>query len=1437
MILKNEAVSFTTVFQNLGLGKELQDVFQNTTVNNIKILKHSEEMEIVLESNKDIPKTFIKQLEKELCTLIPGIAKSKITLMLPKRNIESFTYEELHGRITKVWDKILKKTARNSPLASSILKECDWEVKNNELVINIMQSHCFYIKKRNFKHLIEKAIEDIANLRINVKWSEQCEITEDQSEKLLEEAIENTLALSCNRAPIVNTEGKPITPQVIGKPIKDEIMSISSINDDVTQAVIEGQVLAVESREIKNNKYIVSFDITDLTNSLTVKFFIKKDIFESEVQGRIKKGSFFRIRGRVEFDSYMRERVIMARDIVEIGDFKKRREDKETTKRVELHLHTQMSRMDATHSVKDLIEQAASWGHKAIAITDHGVVQAFPDAASASKKHGIKVIYGVEAYVVDDLGAVVQSPKDQTLQDTFVIFDIETTGLKPGANKITEIGAIKIKNGEVIDEFQALVNPGVSIPEKIVKLTGITDDMVKDAPPIDQVLDEFLGFIGDSCLVAHNAGFDMGFIRHFADEMGIVIYNSVIDTLDLSRILLPHLRRHKLNLIAEDLGVTLENHHRAVDDARATAEIFKIFTKMLIEKDIIFIKDINAFVSHRINPKKLKTFHGIILAKTQEGLKNLYRLITKSHIDYFSRNPRIPKSEILKHREGLILGTACEAGELYQAILQNNPEDTIEQIVNFYDYLEIQPLKNNQFMIDKGIVESQQNLININKKIVSLGERYNKLVVGTCDTHFLDPEDEIFRRIIMKGQGFDDADKQPPLYLRTTKEMLEEFSYLGEEKAYEIVVTNTNKIADSTDSIIPVPEATFPPSLEGSEDKLISITYNKAKDIYGDELPGPVKERLDREINSIIKNGFAVLYIISQKLVWKSLEDGYLVGSRGSVGSSFAATMAGITEVNPLPPHYICPNKACKYSDFDSEVVVSFAGASGCDMPDKECPQCGTRLLKEGHDIPFETFLGFDGDKEPDIDLNFSGEYQARAHAYTEELFGSSHVFKAGTIGTLADRTAFGFVQKYLDDKDIIASRAETTRLIQGCVGIKRTTGQHPGGLIVVPTDNDIHNFTPLQRPANDMKTTITTTHFDYHSISECLLKLDILGHDDPTIIRMLEDLTGIDATKIPLDDQATMSLFTSTEALGIKAEDINSKVASIAVPEFGTKFVRQMLVDTKPTTFSELIRISGLSHGTDVWLNNAQNLVRAGTATLSEVISTRDDIMVYLILQGVEKKEAFKIMESVRKGRGLTDEQEEAMINAGVPNWYIESCKTIKYMFPKAHAAAYVMMAFRIAYFKVHYPEYFYATYFSIRAKGKFDYGLMCKGKEKVQEEIETLESAQKLTATEKDTLTVLEVVREMYARGINFIDMDLYESDARKFLIKPEGILPPFNTLQGLGDTVADNIVIARDEGEFLSLEEFRARTKASKSTVELMKENNMLQGIQETSQLSFF
>ena len=975
----------------------------------------------------------------------------------------------------------------------------------------------------------------------------------------------------------------------------------------------------------------------------------------------------------------------------------------------------------------------------------------------------------------------------------------------------------------------------MNIPDKIIELTNITNDMVSEAPVYETILPKFIEFCGEAVLVAHNASFDIGFIKRYALEIGSDINNTVLDTLELARVLFPDLTKHRLKTIAKLLKIKLVNHHRAVDDADATSKILLKCMNMLREKNINTLDELNEYAYKNVNLKALRANHGIILVKNYEGLKNLYKLVSMAHINYFFRRPRIPKSVLNKHRNGLIIGSACEAGELYQAILSNDTKERIEEIANYYDYFEIQPLGNNQFMIDKEIVNNEEDLININKKIVGLGEKYNKLVVGTCDVHFIDPEDEVYRRILMAAKKFKDADNQPPLYFRTTDEMIKEFSYLGEKKAEEIVIENTNKIAEMMDSIKPIPDGTFPPSIEGADDEFTNITMTKAKDMYGENLPEIVAARLKRELDCIISNGYAVLYIIAQKLVWKSLEDGYLVGSRGSVGSSFAATMAGITEVNPLSPHYYC--EKCKYSDFDSEIVKKFAGGSGCDMPDKKCPNCGEVLIKDGHDIPFETFLGFDGDKEPDIDLNFSGEYQSKAHAYTEELFGEGHVFKAGTIGTIAEKTAYGFVKKYLDEREITVSNAEINRLLQGCTGVKRTSGQHPGGQMVVPANNEIYEFCPVQRPANDVNSKITTTHFDYHSISGRLLKLDLLGHDDPTVIRMLEDLTKIDATKIPLDDKKTMSLFTSTEALGIKPEDINSQVGTFGLPEFGTKFVRQMLVDTQPKTFSDLIRISGLSHGTDVWLNNAQELVRNKTATLSQTISTRDDIMVYLILQGVEMKHSFFIMEKVRKGKGLTEEDEKAMIDAGVAKWYIDSCKKIKYMFPKAHAAAYVMMAFRIAYFKVYYPEKFYATFFSIRATD-FDYALMCNGKERVKKEIKELESkGNDITTKEKGTLTILEIVSEMYCRGIDFIPIDLYKSDSVKFKVTKNGILPPLNSIQGLGNTAANNVVDARLNGEFLSIEEFRQRTKVSKTVIDVMKENKIIYGLPESNQLSLF
>lgn len=1205
--------------------------------------------------------------------------------------------------------------------------------------------------------------------------------------------------------------------------------------------IVEGNIFNIEPREIKGEKYIVSFDITDKSDSTTVKFFVKRSVFDNELKDKIKKDAYLRVQGEVQFDKYAKEINIMAKAIM-TAQAPPPRMDTAEEKRVELHLHTQMSSMDGVTPVKTYIKRAIDWGHKAIAITDHGVVQAFPDAMNAADKSDLKVIYGVEAYLIDDLGNAVFSPRGQNLDDTYVVFDIETTGLSKEKEMITEIGAVKVADGKIIDRFSTFVNPQRPISAEITKLTGITDDMVKDAPTIENVLPEFLKFCEDTVLVAHNASFDTGFIRIAAERAGLgELHHTIVDTLELARALLPELNKHKLDIVCEHLGVTLNGHHRAVNDAEATAEVFIKFLDMLAEKKIFTLDEINVLASRTVNYKKLRAYHAIILVKNYTGLRNLYELVSMAHIDYFFRRPRIPKSKFMQMREGLILGSACEAGELYRALLDGEPKQRIEELVHFYDYLEIQPLGNNKFMIDSPRVEnihSMEDIKNMNRKIVELGETYGKPVVATCDVHFIDPDDAAFRKIIMAAEGFSDADNQPPLYFRTTDEMLAEFDYLGEEKAREVVITNTNLIADQIEKIKPIPDETFPPKIEGADEQLRQICMDKAHSIYGDPLPPLVQERLETELNSIISNGYAVLYIIAQKLVWKSVADGYLVGSRGSVGSSFAANMAGITEVNSLPPHYVCPN--CKYSDFDSELVKSFAmeEASGCDMPDMNCPKCGTLMHKDGHDIPFQTFLGFEGDKEPDIDLNFSGEYQQTAHAYTEELFGVGHVFKAGTIGTLADKTAYGFVKKYFDEREITAHNAEITRLMNGCTGVKRTTGQHPGGLMVVPSDHNIYEFCPIQRPANDVNSTVTTTHFDYHSISGRLLKLDLLGHDDPTVIRMLYDLTGVNPQTVPLGDPATMSLFESPEALGVTAEDIGCETGTLGIPEFGTKFVRGMLLDTKPKTFADLLRISGLSHGTDVWLGNAQTLIENGTITLKETISTRDSIMIYLINKGVDKKKSFKIMEKVRKGKGLTDEDIADMKAANVPDWYIESCQKIKYMFPKAHAAAYVMMAFRIAYFKINYPEAYYATYFTVRACDDFDYSCMCKGMDVAKAAMREIHAkGMEATAKDKAKMTVLELIVEFYARGFKFLPIDLYKSDSRKFIVTEEGLIPPFNSLQGLGTNAAQSIVDGREAGEFHTIEELKERTSLGRSLIDLLKENGVLNGIPETNQLSLF
>lgn len=1231
---------------------------------------------------------------------------------------------------------------------------------------------------------------------------------------------------------------------IYGRDFDDETIELKNVLGEMGEITIRGKVISMETREIRNEKTIIMFAVTDFTDSIMVKMFVRNDQL-ADILGDIKNGAFLKLKGVTTVDRFDSELNIQSVvGIKKISDFTESRVDTAPEKRVELHCHTKMSDMDAVTDVTTLLKQAHDWGHPAMAITDHGVVQAFTDAnhyiESLDKDDPFKVIYGVEGYLVDDLTDVAVNEKGQPLDDTYVVFDLETTGFSPIKDKIIEIGAVKVEHGEITDKFSTFVNPKVPIPFQITQLTSITDQMVIGAPDIETVLPQFLEFIGDAALVAHNASFDVSFIEQNCRYQDIQPDFTSVDTVAMARILLPTLSKYKLNVVANALHISLENHHRAVDDAGATAEIFVKFVEMLKDRGIYDLAKLNQFGENNADAvRKLPSYHVIILALNEVGRVNLYTLISMSHLKYYARRPRIPKSELSKYREGLLVGSACEAGELYQAILNDKSEERIAKIANFYDYLEIQPLGNNQFMIESPKitkVQKEEDLKEINRKIVALGERFNKPVVGTCDVHFMNPEDEVYRRIIMAGKGFGDADNQPPLYLRTTDEMLEEFEYLGSAKAREIVIENPVKIAEMVEKITPVRPDKCPPVIPDSDKMLRDICYNKAHSMYGENLPEIVTERLERELNSIISNGFAVMYIIAQKLVWKSVEDGYLVGSRGSVGSSFVATMAGITEVNPLSPHYYC--KKCHYSDFDSEEVKKFGGGAGCDMPDKICPVCGEKLAKDGYDIPFETFLGFYGDKEPDIDLNFSGEYQSKAHAYTEVIFGAGQTFRAGTVGTLAEKTAFGYVKNYYEEHNQHKRECEINRLVTGCTGVKRTSGQHPGGIIVLPIGEDINSFTPVQHPANDMTTSTVTTHFDYHSIDHNLLKLDILGHDDPTMIRMLEDLTGIDAREIPLDSPEVMSLFKDTSALGIKPEDIGGcKLGALGLPEFGTDFAMGMLIETQPQHFSDLVRIAGLSHGTDVWLGNAQTLLQEKKATISTAICTRDDIMVYLISKGIEKGLSFKIMEAVRKGKGLQPEWEQTMVEHDVPDWYIWSCKKIKYMFPKAHAAAYVMMMWRIAYCKIFYPLAFYAAYFSIRATA-FSYELMCQGKEALERHMADYESRMDtLSPKEKDSYHDMRIVQEMYVRGFEFTPIDLFKVQATRFQIVDGKLMPSLSSIEGLGNKAAESIVEAALGGAFLSRQDFRERAKVGQTVSDKLLELGILSDIPESNQLSLF
>ena len=1413
-------------------GEEFAAKYPEVVTTGCRVKKENMSMEVDMESSVFPCSMPISELKEKIFEKF-GITKVKINLKFKDFTLTEETTSAFYEYVCKcVCDK---KTSLLNILAGSTLS-----FSENVLTINLKFGGESTLLEQKIDELFEEVIKASFGIEMKVvfksvasKHDEILEKLEEQKSKITEGSYE--IANRTAEKKVKKTVSKAKNEEeknenvIIGKDFSGEVTKMGDVNEYTGKVIVSGKVISFDTKEIKNDKVIFFIYIYDETGAVTCKCFMENEKFK-EIKDKIKSAKAVCVRGLAQFDSFEHEVTIKIDDL-KLEKVSSRKDEAEE-KRVELHAHTIMSAMDSVAKIKDLIGLAASWGHKAIAITDHGVVQAYPDAFSAGEKDGIKIIYGMEGYLLGQQAKLCYNDKEMSLDGAFVVFDIETTGLSAKFNEIIEIAGVKVENGKITERFSEFVKPEKKIPAHITELTRISNDMVESARPIEEVLSDFLKFCEGCVLVAHNATFDVGFIKKFCEKLGFDFDFAYIDTLALSRKFVTKIKRHRLNNVAKALGFAFEGHHRAINDAEVTAKIFTVFIEMMKREGVKDVSEINEKLMDDSIVKYTDLYHIILLVKNMTGLQNLYRLVSESHLDNFYKKPRISKEMLSKYRDGLIVGSACEAGELYSAIVSGKLNSEIEEIAKLYDYLEIQPLGNNEFMIRNQLVENKEDLMQINREIVELGEKQGKMVVATCDVHFVNPEDSIYREVLFTGQDYEDASNQAPLYLRTTEEMLSEFEYLGRKKAYEIVVENTNKIADMVDEIRPIPKETYAPEMPGATEDIKRLSEEKAHEIYGDVLPAIVRERMDKELVPIIKYGFSVMYMIAQKLVQKSLSDGYLVGSRGSVGSSLVAYLIGITEINSLPPHYVCPK--CKNSEF----ITDGSYACGADMPDKACPVCGEMYTKLGYDIPFETFLGFDGDKEPDIDLNFSGEYQSVAHKYTEELFGVGHVYRAGTIGTFAENTAFGYVKKYGEAIGKTMNKAETMRLVSGLTGVKRTTGQHPGGVMIVPKANEIYEFTPVQHPANDNETDIITTHFDYHSISGKLLKLDILGHDDPTMIKMLEDLTGLDAKTIPIDDKETMSLFTSTEALGATADEVGSIVGTYAVPEFGTKFVRQMLLDTKPTTFGELMRISGLSHGTDVWNNNAQDLVRDGVATLSEVICTRDDIMLYLLQHDLPPLDSFKIMEDVRKGKGLKPEYETLMRENNVPEWYISSCKKIKYMFPKAHAAAYVTMAFRIAYFKVHYPIAFYITYFTVRAT-EFDADLMLRGKEHVVSSIAELSKKDDLTQKDKNLITILEVVNEMYARNITFLPVDLYKSDAVKFVEENGAIRPPLNTISGVSDAVAQSIVEARNKkgGPFLSVEELMKSAKIGSAVVEKMKEFDILKGIPDTSQVSLF
>lgn len=1361
---------------------------------------------------------------------------------------------------------------RDIPSINGTLNNAEVRFENNTLTINLLNGGKTLLDSKGFDKALIKLVSEEFNLYISVNYTGTFEVEEnseeykaaiqDAQEKINRENLQKAAEFYQEEVETAekreekhaeNTtveievrEGKFATPQIIqssirplyGRSIRGKMIPISSISGDSGRIVVWGDVFDIEKKVTKSgDKNIFTIDITDYTGSTTAKVF--NSIKESAVIDNIKKGDTIVVQGDVEYDKYAGELVVNARSI---GTAQKVKVvDNAEKKRVELHMHTNMSQMDAVTSAGDLVNRAYQWGHKAVAITDHGVAQAFPDAMKAADKinkdeEKIKIIYGVEAYFMDDLVESVKGDADTGFDGTFICFDIETTGLSAARDKITEIGAVKVENGVITDTFSTFANPEMPIPQKITQLTGITDDMVKDAPSQSEAVGAFLEFAGDNVLVAHNAPFDTSFIAKACEDMGREYNYTSIDTVAISRAILTDIKNCKLDTVAKFLRLGDFNHHRATDDAEMLARIFiNLCQRLTDDYGITKTNDINTKIAGG-DFKKLPTYHQIILVKNKTGLKNLYRLISYSHLNYFYKKPRIPKSELVKYREGLIIGSACCAGQLYMAILEGKPWGELKQIASFYDYLEIQPAGNNSFMIRDGRFNSVDELHEIDRTIIKLAKELGKPVCATCDVHFMDPTDSEFRKILMAGQGFKDAEQQAPLYFRTTAEMLKEFEWLGKDKAYEYVVENPNKIADMCEYVRPIPKGTFPPNIEGAQEQLIDITWKRAKEKYGDPLPEIVKARLDKELNSITTYGFSVLYMTAQKLVADSEAHGYLVGSRGSVGSSFVATMSGISEVNPLCPHYVCPN--CKHSEF----ITDGSYGSGFDMPPKNCPECGTLMDQDGHEIPFETFLGFKGDKVPDIDLNFSGEYQSKSHRYTEELFGKNNVFKAGTISTVAEKTALGFVKKFAQERGLVMHKAEEKRLAIGCTGVKRTTGQHPGGMVVVPRTNDVYDFCPVQHPANDVNSDNITTHFDFHSIHDTITKLDELGHDVPTIYHYLELYTGIPVMKVSMSDPEVMSLFTSPKALGVTEEDIDSKTGTFSLPECGTSFVRGMLIEAQPKTFTDLLQIAGLSHGTDVWLGNAQELIHNGTCTISEVIGTRDSIMTYLMHKGLEPGMAFKIMEIVRKGNAtklLTEEHFKAMREHNVPEWYIDSCMKIKYMFPKAHAAAYMIATLRLGWYKVHKPVEYYAAYFTVRSEN-LDGAIAMQGHQAVRDKMNNIKQKQSVheaTAKDEAEFQTLQIVNEMMARKIEFLPVDIYKSEAKMFKVEDGKIRLPFSSLPGVGGAAADSLAETGKHTEYLSIEDMQIKTKVTKAVIETLKDVGVLKDLPESSQMSLF